>query len=84
MSSEEFSVFMSPGNWAAQLLILHMFLLEHVTDQYLLRMDPNIVCKVWKRVLVAWVKNFDKRLPAEYQKCMEWPRTYCKTLENAI
>lgn len=84
MSNEEFRVFTSPGNWTAQLLIVHMFLLDHLMGQYLLRMDQKLVRKIWKRVLVAWVDGVDKRLPTEYERFMEWPRQYCRILESIV
>ncbi|CEJ91192.1 hypothetical protein VHEMI06922 [[Torrubiella] hemipterigena] len=83
---EEFAHFVDPRNYTAQLLILHMLLLDYIMDASLDGMTkastnrPQNKIDFHKFILLSWSEKIVEGLPAAYVACAEWPIHHARQL----
>lgn len=64
MSSEDFAVFCNPGNHAAQILLAHLFLIEHYIDKSI-SSDTTHALDFRRQVMPIWIKQVADSLPLD-------------------
>lgn len=84
---EEFADFVDPRNYTAQLLILHMLLLDYIMDASLEGMTkastsnrPQNKIDFHKFIMLSWSEKIVKGLPAAYARYAEWPIYHARQL----
>ncbi|KAK2616850.1 hypothetical protein QQS21_000228 [Conoideocrella luteorostrata] len=82
-TNEDFQAFISPENYLAQLLIVHMFLVDYVLGPFCVSSSEQLKFSGRKQVIISWARNLLKRLPPKYKPYGEWIKQYCDTLENS-
>lgn len=78
-SREEFEPFMDPTNHLGQLLLLYFFLLEFALGEWSLGVAGGRF-GYKRRAALAWLNTILTGLPEEYQRHVEWPLKYARTL----
>ncbi|GAB1315714.1 hypothetical protein MFIFM68171_05924 [Madurella fahalii] len=78
-SNEEFAPFIDPGNYSAQLLLIHFILIEFGIGHISLG-DIRRRFAYRKMTCIAWMERLAASLPDEYQKYAEWPMSYVRRL----
>lgn len=81
-TNEEFNEFINPDNYAAQLLIIHLFLLDYVLGPLCLPETMPNNSPARKLVVIGWARDVAHRLPGDVKVYAEWLTTYCNKLEH--
>lgn len=81
LSNEDFTLFTAPDNWVAQLLLMHLFMLEHVLGETILGPPPRAY-KIRRIVTFKWLEKLAERLPTAYQKQIQWLRTFALSVQG--
>lgn len=79
-AQEDFQAFIDPENYVAQLLIIHMFLLDYVLGPFCVSSSERKV-SARKTVIISWARDLLRRLPPEYQTYGTWVKQYSDALE---
>lgn len=78
-SHQEFASFTDPNNYPAQLLLVHFILIEFAIGMIALgSIGTRFAFR--RRICIAWMENLAAGLPEKYQKYVDWPMSYIKTL----
>ncbi|OWT42615.1 zinc finger protein 1 [Pochonia chlamydosporia 170] len=81
--NDTFSAFVHQENYPAQLLIVHMFLLDYVLGPFCTSSKEEFKFPARKQVIISWARNLLKRLPPEFKIYGNWIEKYCYTLESS-
>ena len=82
-SNEDFVAFANPDNFVAQLLIMHMLLLDYVLGPFCVPDTKQFRFPARKRVIISWARQLLDRLPDFMKQYGEWMKDYCNTLEHS-
>ncbi|KAJ9151319.1 Sterol uptake control protein 2 [Pleurostoma richardsiae] len=80
-TNEDFKAFRDPGNFAAQILLAHFFLVEYMIGA--IALQPIMGSFPFrKEITVAWIRAIADKLPAEYDQHIRWPLEFAEFLLN--
>lgn len=82
-SAEEFATFIDPQNAPAQLIIMHLLVLDYVMGSTVIegRMDNMVGARLRnirhvfdyrKEMLLQWTKSIEEGLPKDFKKYARW------------
>jgi hypothetical protein len=83
LSNEDFLVLNNPNNYIAQIILGHLFMVDHVISELLLKDQPIQTSMmqssdVTPRALIAWLEKIADGLPSEHQKFIAWPLNFAR------
>lgn len=82
MSNEDFATFIQADNYVAQLLMVHMFLVDYIIGRFGFAPDQAPKCEGRKNVVISWIRNVAQALPVDLKPYTEWVLRYCEVLER--
>lgn len=78
-STGEFTAFIDPDNYTAQLLLIHFFLIEAVIAGAAL--GPFVKAfQARQRITRSWLERLVERIPQKYLPYVEWPLQLAKSI----
>lgn len=80
--NEVFTSFIRPDNYVAQLLLVHMFIVDYIIARFSFNIEEAPKCGGRKNVIISWVRNVAHVLPADLRPYADWVLGYCEVLET--
>jgi len=79
LSPEDYTTFVRPDNWAAQLLLTHAFLIEYIVGAAVLgQMLDKFPFR--DKIAACWIRHLSEKLPAHLKSYIEWPLKFGQSL----
>lgn len=82
MPQDDFLLFIEPDNYVAQLLLVHMFLVDYIIGHFGFAPDEAPKCGGRKNVIISWTRSVVDVLPEELRGLADWVVEYCAVLER--
>lgn len=80
--NEVFTAFISTENFVAQLLLVHMLLVDYIIARFGFTPDEAPKCGGRKNVIISWIRNVVFALPDDLKPYADWVLKYCEVLET--
>lgn len=79
-SEEDFREFIRTDNFTAQLLLVHMFLLDYVLGPLCVSISVPNKFPARKLTIIGWARDLLHRLPEDMKPLGEWIESFCDVL----
>ncbi|KAM0418738.1 hypothetical protein ACHAPT_012336 [Fusarium lateritium] len=74
----EFNHFTERGNYAAQIIMAHFFVIEYILAKIALR--PIMESFPFRKaIILAWTREISRKLPSGYEEYIRWPRAFAES-----
>lgn len=80
--NEVFTSFIRTDNFVAQLLLVHMFVVDYIIARFGFTPDEAPKCGGRKNVIISWIRNVAAVLPVDLRPYADWVLGYCEVLET--